>query len=272
MTRKIFTALLILVLTAGCSFADVDLGEGYHRPEGFSEVYITNSDGTAIQNAVDNIQEGGTITLAGTFKLKEGINIKKSITIIGENTAVLDLTEGRGRVFRCEGNEITLENLVIMGGKETNGGGVKIDAKTKTMTITSLSLIHITAIIGGGGIHSDAQHLIMTNCNITNNNVPISGGGGMSLLGGNVEMENCTFTGNTSAYLGGGGIGVVGATLNLKDCKITGNAAKFENGGGIAITLGSKVTATNCDISGNTSKNADTYNIYCDSTSTFTKN
>ena len=262
----------MLVILAGCSSAEVDLGEGYHRPEGFSEVYITNSDGTAIQNAVDNIQEGGTITLAGTFNLKKGINIKKSITIIGDGTAVLDLSGNKGRVFRCQGNEITLENLVIMGGNETNGGGVKIDAKTKTMTITSCDIKNNTAIIGGGGIHSDAQNLIMTDCNISDNNVPVSGGGGMSILGGKVELENCNFTGNTSTYLGGGGIAVVGAEINLKDCKITGNAAKYENGGGIAITVGSKVTATNCEISGNTSKKADTYDIYCDSSSNYSKN
>ena len=42
---------MLIMLISGCAFADIDLGEGYHVPEIFSSVLITNSDDTAIQNA-----------------------------------------------------------------------------------------------------------------------------------------------------------------------------------------------------------------------------
>ena len=63
MTRKIFIiVILITFIFADSVFvADIDLGEDYHVPEIFSSVLITSSDGTAIQNAVDHIQDGGTI-------------------------------------------------------------------------------------------------------------------------------------------------------------------------------------------------------------------
>ena len=93
MTRKIFIVLMLLAFTGSAFATDIDLGEGYHVPPGFSSIYITSSDGTAIQNAVDNIKDGGTIILAGNhFKLKHDINVKKSITIKAEdsnNRAVL---------------------------------------------------------------------------------------------------------------------------------------------------------------------------------------
>lgn len=274
MTRKIFLALFIFLLTVNCASADIDLGEGFHRPEGFSEVYITNSDGTAIQNAVEHIKDGGTIILSGRFNLKRGINIKKSLTIKADSgtTAVLNLSGVKGfeRVIRCQGDNITLENLVIRGGNQTNGGGVKVDAETKTMTLTNCEITDNTALLGGGGIHSDAKKLIMTNCKITNNKVTVGGGGGMSVLGGEVEMRNCEITDNTSTFVGGGGIGFVTATVNMTNCKITGNVAAHENGGGMALTLKTTVNATNCTISGNKSKKADTYDIYKDSNSTYT--
>ena len=65
----------MLLAFTGCAYAsDIDLDEGYHVPPGFSSIYITSSDGTAIQNAVNNIQDGGTIILSGDFKLIRDIN------------------------------------------------------------------------------------------------------------------------------------------------------------------------------------------------------
>ena len=108
MIRKFLITAILITLISGCAFADIDLGEGYHVPEIFSSVLITNSDGKAIQNTVERIQDGGTILLSGN------INIKKNITLKGDNDkAILDGTLAN----------ITLENLIIQGGNYTNGGG-----------------------------------------------------------------------------------------------------------------------------------------------------
>ena len=250
MTRKILLALILLTL-ASCAFAaDIDLGEGYHVPQGFSGVYIANSDGTAIQNAVDHIKDGGTIILSGSFKLKRDINIKKSITIKAQdsnNKAVLEMSSGvNERIFRCQGDSITLENLVIKGGFTTNGGGVKVDAKTKTMTITNCDIINNKAVLGGGGLYSDAENLILTNCNITSNDVTIFGGG-MMATSDTITMTNCNISGNKAQGGNGGGIYFTGVTANMNGCNVNNNTSKAE-GAGIYI-YSKTLTLTNCDIS-----------------------
>lgn len=65
-------------MMASCMFAaGIDFDEGYHVPASFDKILITNSDGTAIQNTVDYIQSGSTISLLGDFNLKMSININK---------------------------------------------------------------------------------------------------------------------------------------------------------------------------------------------------
>lgn len=247
--KKLLIFMLMSFIFAGNAFAaDIDLGEGYRVPEGFSSVLITSSDGTAIQNAVNHIQADGTILLSGTFNLKRNINIKKNLTIKGDNNkAVLDASAVKDRVIRCQG-DITLENLTIKGGSSTNGGGLKLDGGS--VTIISCDITNNTGILGGGGIHSQANTLTLTNCNILNNTVLLSGGG-LSLLGGTVTMTNCVISGD-NAGVQGGGLATALAYVTMTECTVTGNTAGH-SGGGLMISSGS-LTVTSCDISGNTAK------------------
>ena len=248
--RKIFImAMLVTFIFAGSTFAaDIDLGEDYHVPSIFTSVLITSSDGTAIQNAIDHIQDGGTILLSGNFNLRKNINIKKNLIIKGSNNdkTILDGTATNDRVIRCQGN-ITLENLTIKGGNSTNGGGVKLDGGK--VNIISCDIIGNNALLGGGGIHSQADTLTLINCNISNNSVSAFGGG-MSFLGlGTVTMTNCIINNNTAAY--GGGLAVTGNNITMNNCQVTANEA--DNSGGGVLLLGNiGLTANSCDISGNT--------------------
>ena len=265
MAKKILTVLVLsLFITSGSAFAaDIDLGEGYHVPASFDKILITSSDGTAIQNAVEHIQSGGTITLSGDFKLAKTINIKKDLTLKGadgERKASLDRGE-KDRVIRCQGN-ITLENLTITGGSSTNGGGVKLDGGT--VTIKSCDIHGNTGIFGGGGIHSQADRLELTSCDISNN-VSMVAGGGISALGGTITMTSCDITSNEATYSYGGGIGASGSNITMTKCIITNNSAPKSQGGGIAIISSASLTSTDCIFSPNTAS-AD-FNVYSDSTS-----
>ena len=250
MTRKfLIAAMLITFVLAGCSFAaDVDLGEGYHVPTNFSSVLITSSDGTAIQNAVERIQAGGTILLSGDFKLKRTINIKRNLTIKGINNAVLDHSEAtkKDRVIRCEG-DINLENLTITGGNSTNGGGVKLDGGE--VKIIKCNIYGNEGILGGGGIHSQAKKLTLTSCDISKNSV-MWAGGGISFIGGTITITDCNISNNTTV-LQAGGLGAAGSKITMNNCKVTGNNATKGNGGGISLIGKATLTAISCDISGN---------------------
>ena len=247
MKRKFFiAAILTTFVFTGCAFAaDIDLGEGYHMPRNFDSILITSSDGTAIQNAVEYIQDGGTISLEGEFKLNRTINIKRNLTIRGMNNAVLDHSKAakKDRVIRCEGN-ITLENLTITGGYSTNGGGVKLDSGD--VKIISCD------------IHGN-KTLILTSCDISDNTL-LGLGGGISFVGGTITMTDCNITNNTAQILQGGGFAAAGSTITMTNCKITGNNSGIK-GGGFYLIGTAKLTATNCDISGNTAPQDSEYSV-----------
>ncbi|MBR1485968.1 MAG: hypothetical protein IJ597_01760 [Synergistaceae bacterium] len=267
MTKRFLTLLMLsLFITSGSAFAaDIDLGEGYHVSSGFSNILITSSDGTAIQNAVENIADGGTISLSGDFKLKNGsINIKKNLTLQGvENgRAVLDRTDAtkqdRDRVIRCEGN-ITLKNLTIIGGYSSNGGGIKLDkGKVK---IISCDINGNTAVLGGGGIHSQAETLELVSCDISKNTSMLAGGG-LSSIGGTITMTDCNITQNEATNLYGGGLGLAGSKITMTNCNVTNNKAEKSYGGGIALIDSEIVTSKDCEFLGNTASTDLTADIY----------
>ena len=223
--------------------ADIDLGEGYHVPQDFSSVLIESSDGTAIQNAVNNIQPNGIIVLgSGTFNLKNQINIKKNLTIRGQGS-ILKMDQS-DRVFRCEG-DITLESLDISGGKSTNGGGVKVDGGT--VIIKDCKIHDNDGGLGGGGIYSMAKGLLtLTNCDIYNNTV-VGLGGGIAFLAGTAAITDCTITSNDSTGLFGGGIAAALSSITMSNSKVSGNTAKAE-GANLYLTGATIMNVTSCDI------------------------
>ena len=238
-------AITVLVVCNFCTCAlaaDIDLGEGYHVPQNFSSVLIESSDGTAIQNAVENIQPNGIIVLAsGTFNLKESINIKKNLTIRGQGT-ILKMN-GFDRVFRCEGN-ITLESLDISGGSSTNGGGVKVDGGN--VIIKDCKIHDNNGGLGGGGIYIMAGDLTLTSCDISNNTVP-GLGGGIAFLGGTATITNCTITSNDTTRTYGGGLAAAAAKITMSNSKVSGNTAEA-GGDNLYLIVKTTLTATSCDI------------------------
>ena len=236
------TAITVLLVVCTCALAaDIDLGEGYHVPQNFTSVLIESSDGTAIQNAVENIQPNGIIVLAsGTFNLKEQINIKKNLTIRGQGSILkMDKSD---RVFRCQGN-ITLESLDISGGSSTNGGGIKLDGGN--VIIKDCKIHDNNGGLGGGGIYSMAKTLTLTSCDISNNT--LAGlGGGIAFLGGTATITNCTITSNDTKTFGGG-IAAAGATITMSNSKVSGNKAEAR-GDNLQLIVKTTLTATSCDI------------------------
>ena len=269
--KKIIALLITFIFACSAFAADIDLGEDCHVPDGFSSVLITSSDGTAIQNAVEHIQDGGTIELSGNFYLKKTINIKKNLTIKGTDNAVLDRSQAtdKNRVIRCEGN-ITLENLTITGGYSFNGGGVKLDGGT--VKIINCNIHGNTGVFGGGGINSQAENFTLTNSTISNN-ISAFAGGGISTVDGTITITDCNITDN-KAQLYGGGVGALGSTITMTNCKITGNSALKNGGtdqgkgGGVAL-IKANLTTQNCEISGNTASLSP--DIYYDENSTYNK-
>ena len=282
MVRKNFlislSTLLISFMLTGYAFAtDIDLGEGYHAPDGFSSILITNSDGTAIQNAVDHIKDYGVISLSGDFLLKREINIKKNLTLKGIGNALLsrDTKVPHFCIIRCEGNnDITLENLTIIGGQKSRGGGINISGGR--ITIISCDIHDNFAFVGGGGIVSlaETETLILKNCDIHNNKCGFLGGG-IFIGSPTVTMTDCKITSNDSA-MAGGGVHASNSDFTMTNCTIKWNRSTLA-GTGVKV-LGTELKTINCDISDNFVMSKDQksisnpdFNISCEGNSTYTR-
>ena len=248
--RKLVIAVMITFIFAGNSFgADIDIGEGYHVQDGFSSILITNSDGTAIQNAVDHIKDGGTVELSGDFKLKRNITINKNLTLRGTTNALLSYDKGALKTFciiTCEGsNDITLENLTITGGMKTKGAGINISGGS--IKIISCDIHDNFSWLGGGAVCSFAETLILKSCDI-HDNKSTALGGGLVIDSSKVTITDCSITKNTAAMTGGGLL-ARSSDITMENCKIKENISTFA-GTGVKL-MGTKLKAISCDISDN---------------------
>ena len=180
--------------------------------------------------------------------MKEAISIRRNLTLKGVTNVLLNRDKEVPTTFcsiKCErSNDITLENLTIIGGNKTKGGGVNISGGI--VRIISCDIHDNFSWGAGGAIYSNADTLILTSCDIHNNKSAIIGGG--IAIGGSAVMIDCNITSN-EAGMSGGGLSASKSNITMKNCTITENGASFA-GTGVKI-IATKLEAENCNISSN---------------------
>ncbi|MDD5930790.1 MAG: leucine-rich repeat protein [Spirochaetales bacterium] len=141
-----------------------------------------------------------------------------------------------GSVLKISSNvPVTLQNLTISGGYNTNGGGIYVSAAGASLTLTnSVTVTGNTATSNGGGIYfagtsTSVANLIMKGSAKTNvdANIATSNGGGVYLKYANLCMSGYTMIGGDTNGTAGSG-----------DSQHSNKAAK---GGGIYADTGSSV-------------------------------
>lgn len=161
-----------------------------------------------------------TITLGSALPA-----IAQDLTITGPGANVLTVDANQtGSVFRIASgvSTTTMSDLTMTGGK--------------------------AGASSGGGIHSQATLLTLTNVTIRGNTANYGGG---IFQSGTIVINNCTISGNTAVAGGGGIINYINGTLTLNNSTVSGNSAGF--GGGIAASnYGNTLILNNSTVSGNT--------------------
>lgn len=158
---------------------------------------------------------------------------------------------GNGRVLYIEdGNNVTIENLTLTGGRASTGAGVYVCGSR--FTVGRNSFVQGNEGGFGGGICVDDGILVIRG-SVADNKA--DNGGGAALRGNSVIEIYGTISGNYALY-SGGGLLLDGAQGIIKSGFIISNTAHRGAGGGIFLKNEESVLIVdNASISGNKAEN-----------------
>ena len=226
-----------------------------------AEETVQVSDWQGLQNAINEVGDGQTITLAGDVTAGDGNgslavqrpDVSFAIDLAGHtinrNLAsknednkghVLDVYQGTLTIKDSSANK----NGKISGGYDENGGGIVIGGDGHLRVESGI--ITGNSADNGGGIFVYGT-LEMTGGSVVSN----TGGdcGGIYNHGGTISLKNVNISSNHAVGAGGAGINNKG-TATLEECVISSNVANAE-GGGIYTNGDASLTATNCSFTQN---------------------
>ena len=279
--------LMILFLAASGTAFSADLNETSEVPEvsvckdnlensqndvvGSSEITLNGGKFSDIQKAIDNVGDGGTIHLNGSYSAQNNdsvIYVNKNIRIAGGLDTVLD-----GKNISCifsiqkTGSNCQISNLKFVNGMDVHGGAMIILGKNVVVENSvfennyanhSGGAIYVLSIFNDSGRYpEEGENLIIKNCNFTNNFAQVAAGA-IGVYGNNTQVIGCNFVSNkvkpaTNHKSYGGAIQIGRDEYNLcsyvVNCNFIGNEAiahDLNNSHGGAGCVRSGITYQNC--------------------------
>ncbi len=176
--------------------------------------------GAELQAALDNAQNGDTITLGADIVTNSTIEVKwgkKDLTLdLAGHT--IDRGLGSSSSFASDGSVLSIANEsftltssvgmgTITGGKSSESAGGIAIRNYSTKCVFENVIITGNSGSYGGGVYVPYNPFTFKNCIITNNHASYrsnSNGGGIFTEGGDLTLEDCVVTGNTANGIGGG--------------------------------------------------------------------
>ncbi len=239
-------------------------------------------------------------TAAGTADFRI-FTIDAGFTVAFSNLRITNgrVSNGGGGIWN-DGSQVTLRNCYLSANTANYGGGIWNGSFGQTPPASHLKLIDCTLSqnvvqhfqqfdqADGGGIYNSGVSQNATieaiNCVFSENFAP--GFGGALVDNGGATITDSTFQANTAAEGGaimagagtnappqvvtvitgstfsgnglnggqGGAVGNLGSRVTMTNCTLSGNVAA--NGGGVDNGFGGTLTLKNCTFSGNSSANA----------------
>ena len=213
------------------------------------ELISAADDGTftALQDRIDNVTSGSTITFENDYKYDEGFStdgiiIVNDLTIDG-NGHTID-GQQKSRIFNVQSNNVIIKNLTIKNANYTLFGGAFYFNNGGTV----INCIFVdNSAYSGGAVYFDRNGEVI-NCNFTDNAAHSGHGGAINIYWGNVE--NCNFTDNSAGYGGGAVYFDGGGTVT--NCNFVDNKATRNESRGGAVHFFDKGNVTNCNFTDNT--------------------
>ena len=205
--------------------------------------------------------------------------------VVGGNIVLQDIVilngigvDKGGGVENSGSATVTMTSCTFSGNNAGTGGGGVSNSGTGTVTLTGCSLDHNTVSAFGAGIlnesgtvnlnssiltfnstsdrggavYNTSGTVNITDSTLENNSADDFDGGAIFTQAGAVTINHSTLSANI-ALTRGGGICVNGGTLTMTDSRLSANSAS--QGAGAGIFVGS-ATITNCEFTGNSTRNA----------------
>ena len=176
------------------------------------------------EEAISKVYDGGQIVLLSDISLTQTVTISKSVTISSKNqNKITCQVDQHGYLLNITSGTVTLTNIVIDGGSETN----------ITASRALIAVKNGTLILG--------QNVVLQNNNNTTEN---GAGGGVCLIGGSIRMLSGSQISDNQAEQGGGVAIVQDANFYMEGGEILRNTATTsasygKGGGGVYQTAGS---------------------------------
>lgn len=203
--RSFLLLASLLLLTGIVSLAS-------SAPASAASCLVPSTAYPTIQSAVDD--PGCNPINIDNGEFKEDLLINRSLEIDGNSMSTSIIHgAGQGPVITVTAPDVTISNLTITGGANSqNGGG--ISNQGANVTITHCKITENQAKLGGG-IHTGREQITINNSTISHNRA--ASGGGM-FIDGPAEINNSAIIGNRSIGTGGIGSTIYGdAILNQLD-------------------------------------------------------
>ena len=234
--------------------AAIDVESYKHHLDTHTVTSNANAGPNTLRQAIIDAGDGDTIAfnlaaLSETITITEDLDITKSLTIDGDNTAgsgtnvtVQVTTPGTSnfRVFNIDasGKTVTIQNMTIKGGDISGngdgpagyGGGIYA-AAVGTLELDTVTVSNSNAYAGGGIYHNNGT-LTFDNSTASDNTAIANGGGIYYNVNESTytsSVENSTISENTAAY--GGGIQNVNGHITIEKSTISNNSAGSDGAG-----------------------------------------
>jgi hypothetical protein len=223
-----------------------------------ADLVVSSLDDTGtgtLRNAIGDALAGDRIVfapgLAGTISLNSTLTISRDLIIEGNGNIELD---GRdtSRVITITGGQVDLRRLVVRNGFATDGGGI---SSAGTLLMSNCEVRNNNATGRGGGLFIGAGSYSLVDTTIADNFATNEGGGIEDLGTAPSTITRGRIINNISSGAGAGIRHVSGQELTINHSTISGNTAATTNtvtGGGIA-SQGATLNINYSTISGNKS-------------------
>ncbi|QHX44543.1 InlB B-repeat-containing protein [Treponema vincentii] len=177
-----------------------------------------------LARAVKSAPDNATLTINGKIQAtdvtddKSEIDIKKNLTIKGENSAILD-ADGNEGIFDVY-KTLTLQDITLKNSKKpynySGGGGVYVNSYGTLIMKGSSVITECSAENSGGGVYVGGGTFEMHDSStITGCSADKEGGGVYVQEGGTFKMHNSSAITDCTAKKSGGGVHVKDGTFKM---------------------------------------------------------